>query len=105
MNIINETHAGNQRHRQQEPDVVPDFQIQRRNPPCRSKSQPDPQCQKKNNPTATQDNAGVRLALIRFVNDVKLVRDAEINHLRRQQDDENNDVFHVDSHSLTHCYV
>lgn len=47
----------------------------------------------------------MRLALIRFVNDVKLVRDAKINHLRRQQDDENNDVFHVDSHSLPHCYV
>ena len=70
------THAGNQRHRQQEPDVVPDFQIQRRYPPCRSKSQPDPQRQKENNPTATQDNAGVRRTLIRFVNDVKLVRDA-----------------------------
>ena len=39
-------------------------------------SQPNPQPQKKNNPTAMQDNAGVRRALIRFVNDVKLVRDA-----------------------------
>ena len=90
MNVVNETHASNQRHCQQEPNVVPDFQIQRRYSPCRSKSQPNPQRQKENNPTATQDNAGVRRTLIRFVNDIESVCHLEIGQFqdkKNQKDD------------------
>ena len=38
-----------------------------------------------NNPTATQDNAGVRRALIRFVNDIESVCHTKVNNFQQKQ--------------------
>ena len=44
------------------------------------KCAPKPDAKQENDSPATQDNSGVRRAHVRFVNDVEMLRQTEIEH-------------------------
>lgn len=49
------------------------------------KCTPDPHAKQENDSTATKDNAGVRRALVRSVDDIEMRRQSEVNHFQQKK--------------------
>lgn len=88
MNIVHKADTRYQREPRQEPRIGK-----------AEESRPNPHTDKEDNPSATQHNAAVRTPFVRLINDVTLVRYAEIKKLCHKQQSQDKYISYVLIHN------
>lgn len=87
MDVVDETDSGDKGDGYQEPDVLE-----------AKEGRPDPKAKDENDSTASEHYTAVRGTLVRFVDDVKAVRDAEIHQFGCKKQDRYYQIFKPSSH-------
>lgn len=87
MDVVDETDSGDKGDGYQEPDVLE-----------AKEGRPNPKPQDENDSTTSKHDAAMRGTLVGLVDDVKVVRDAEIHQFGRKKQGRNNQIYKPSIH-------